>query len=684
MGRPHPSLVDLAAGRNPVGVPADPGQLVRSAIEHRMAGLLWSSVEAGRIDLPPRNRLDLARLDLQTRAHHERLWRTLDRIIDHLDAEGIAVASAKGVVAEKRWYDRLGERPCIDIDLLLDPADLGRASAVLAALQPDHELLADIDEIARTGRLQSVDVLFDDVEVDLHFDILKLGVGIRNPSLVWDRTEIVITPGGRRIRALDAEMSFAVLLIHALKDRFAYLLGLTDVRRLGDIAGLDWVFIEKFMESEGLSAVGYSSLEAIYEALGLDAPTHPAIRGWRGAASRRLWPSSIRLQGQVGRIDHHRRQKLVPFLMPGRGLDGAAALTRLTFPSSRLVDYYHWDTTGPYLWRLAVGRLRRARERREAIMELTESSSPAARTRLETGATRDPTTVERYKEFPPGVGHLKVPVSSKAAAKTAIAMYSATRSRALVAQRLALVAVAVGGPRLLPGRTMGWKAPENWPAIAERLATEIGPYDTTIVHERAQPDRSGLALLLMRGDRPLAFVKVQPTDSSGLLREQEALEAMHRSAPILFSIPAIITAGKVDGWRFLALGPFSVAHHRPPSEPPLTQITAEIAAGLASLPRPAETPGHWSPMHGDLTPWNLRQFAGGLLLLVDWEEAGWAPPGADEVLYRAAEAALTRRALPVDDYPEAVAFWQQRLTRRAATRREQRLRSALLQHLDRS
>ena len=47
-------------------------------------------------------------------------------------------------------------------------------------------------------------------------------------------------------------------------------------------------------------------------------------------------------------------------------------------------------------------------------------------------------------------------------------------------------------------------------------------------------------------------------------------------------------------------------------------------------------------MHGDFTPWNLRSSRTRALSLVDWEDAGWGPPDADEVLYRAVSAALTR------------------------------------------
>jgi hypothetical protein len=94
-------------------------------------------------------------------------------------------------------------------------------------------------------------------------------------------------------------------------------------------------------------------------------------------------------------------------------------------------------------------------------------------------------------------------------------------------------------------------------------------------------------------------------------------------------------------------------------------------------------------MHGDLTPWNLREAPGHGLLLYDWERAGWAPQGADEVLYGLAQAGLrgghhTREArLLCARWPEAAAFWAARLRlRRPVDAGEEALLAAELAILD--
>jgi hypothetical protein len=88
-------------------------------------------------------------------------------------------------------------------------------------------------------------------------------------------------------------------------------------------------------------------------------------------------------------------------------------------------------------------------------------------------------------------------------------------------------------------------------------------------------------------------------------------------------------------------------------------------------------------MHGDFTPWNLRQLRGGALVLVDWENAGWAPPGADEVFYRATWAALRHRLPGGCDAHESIQFWRDRVLAQPENVRDHRLAQALGEAFDR-
>jgi len=289
MVRPHPVLFDLAAGRPPRTVAPDAADhLLESAIDHRMTGLLWSAISGGGIDLPSEHERRVAARDAAVELHHRRLWDVMDAIHARLHALGIGVAFFKGVVAEARWYDRLAERPCRDLDLLLEPQARTRIGEVLEALQPAHPFREQLPPLVRSGVLQSIDLIVDGLAVDVHLDLLKFEVPTRQAERIWSRVTKVATPEGRSVPTIDDEVSLIHFLLHANKDRFSRLIAYADVARVlrrgeGD---LDWPFIDDFLRREGLRVPVYSALGAITDGLGLQPATaRPA--GWRDPMERR-------------------------------------------------------------------------------------------------------------------------------------------------------------------------------------------------------------------------------------------------------------------------------------------------------------------------------------------------------------------------------------------------------------
>lgn len=347
MARPHPVLIDLAAGR-PLPDCSDPMSLLISAVEHRMAGLLWSRVEAGEVELPETARRGLAAHNLQVRAHHRRLWEGLAEIDGVISSLGGQVASAKGVTAEARWYDRAGDRPSRDVDLLLRPDDLHLADEIVAAVHPDHRLLGHVASLAERGHLQSVDIrLPGGINIDLHFDLLKYEVRTRQLGSMWERTVLLDQPQGGTVRVLGPETSLIHFLLHLNKDRFSHLLGFVDIVHLVEREDLDWGFIDRFLRSEGLDTHVYLSLDNVYKTLGLAPPSHPGTAGWRAVLWKRLWNPSVQLRGDVGWLRRHLRQYWIPFTARGRTFEAMWRWTRHLFPTRELLDYYHPTTRGP-------------------------------------------------------------------------------------------------------------------------------------------------------------------------------------------------------------------------------------------------------------------------------------------------------------------------------------------------
>jgi len=248
------------------------------------------------------------------------------------------------------------------------------------------------------------------------------------------------------------------------------------------------------------------------------------------------------------------------------------------------------------------------------------------------------------KEFPPGWGHLSVPIGSRAETLAGIAMYTPGSWRGIVAQRAAWWGVRLGGPRMLPGPRRAWEPPmdhETWHELRSRLDEQVGPYDSWAAYLR-RGGRTGLLLLLLRKGTPVGFVKARAGGSAVIENEFRALTAAHRSRPGSFVVLEPLGKGACGDWSYLISAPLPPRLHHRGDAAGLPRVLADIQEALASHPKHSETPAHWAPAHGDFAPWNLRRIARRGTYLIDWEEAGWAPPGSDMVYYAACASALGR------------------------------------------
>jgi hypothetical protein len=364
MARPHPLLLPLAAGRDPAKGSVLDEAVITSALDHGMQGLLWSWAR-GRTDGGDQRRTRLAGYALVAQQRHARFWDTLARVAAVGREVGIEVATAKGVTAEARWYARAGERPCTDVDVLVAPSSLERVGTLLDALAPGHPLRGEIDALARTGVMQSVNVRVDGVPVDVHFDLFKLGIPTRQRDLVWTRCGVHPLPDGTTMRVPDAELSLIHLVLHLNKDSFPRLLGYADIARILEREHLDWDVIDRFVRTEGLDVVTYCSLAHVVRTLDLRTPSS-VPRGLRTRVWAMVWPDAVTLLGDSG-TDRSRRQDVIPFLARGRMIDTARWLRAIAFPAPSTVVLRYHDLPGPYLWRLTRGRLRTALQRRQAL-----------------------------------------------------------------------------------------------------------------------------------------------------------------------------------------------------------------------------------------------------------------------------------------------------------------------------
>jgi hypothetical protein len=274
----------------------------------------------------------------------------------------------------------------------------------------------------------------------------------------------------------------------------------------------------------------------------------------------------------------------------------------------------------------------------------------------------------RFKRFAPGVDHVHVPTSSRGAALAGIAFYTACRPETVRAQKMAWLATKILGPRVLSGRASPWAPPmqvDEWHALLARWRRSVSDFDSLAVSYRGGTG-GGIRVLLLLDGAPRAVAKIHSAASRRCDREELALTLMADSRPRSFGVPRIVASGREGEWRYLLLRPLPPRIHHVADDPPLMRIAGEIQTGLSRMPRPGNAPHHWNPMHGGLAPWTLRQTSDGGLVILDWEEVDWAPPGADEVLYRAADAALVGRHPGPIHVREAVEFWRRRAPHSAA------------------
>lgn len=364
MTRPPEPLLDLVAGRRlsaTVGV-----DTVATAVEHKVAGILKTAVDSG-VSAQPDAEALLEQADISSWARNRLLRESVSKIAMIAAGLGIDVALLKGAAIEARWYSRVGERPSWDIDLLIAPWHLDRTAELVAALQPTHSILPYLKDGLRY--LQSVDLSFSGLPVDLHLDPLKFEIAnSRSPGEFWDRSESLDLGTGASVRVLGKEATLLLAGLHINKDRFRHLLGYSDLIRIRRSEDIDEVHLGRLLAGEGLTAAFRATMSAALSDLGLSE-----LSPGGGAAQwvwNRAWPPSVRLQGTAGGIRFRHRQFILPFLDRRRWPDAAMGWLRRFFPPDWLLRRTYPEERGPYFVRLLTGRIRirlARRRRRRSI-----------------------------------------------------------------------------------------------------------------------------------------------------------------------------------------------------------------------------------------------------------------------------------------------------------------------------
>lgn len=248
----------------------------------------------------------------------------------------------------------------------------------------------------------------------------------------------------------------------------------------------------------------------------------------------------------------------------------------------------------------------------------------------------------RHIRFPPKWRLVLVPETPRAATALGTTLYTASRPVPLAAQRALWAAARVFGGRALPGTREQWHPPlpaEAFGALQEQISAAVGRRpDGYAVYERPQRERAGGLTLLACAGRDSLLVRAR-IDPAELDLEQRISEAYAARPAGTFRVPQVAGRGEAAGWHWIGYQAIATRPHAPVRSAG-DRLFADVAALVAEVvERPSDTPAGWRGAHGDLTPWNLRRSETGIWL-IDWEDAGWAPPGSDAVYFAAVGAAL--------------------------------------------
>lgn len=260
-----------------------------------------------------------------------------------------------------------------------------------------------------------------------------------------------------------------------------------------------------------------------------------------------------------------------------------------------------------------------------------------------------------------------------------LTMFTASRRRIVWAQRAAFATARLFGPNVLPARRTELVM-EEWEELLDATGGLLDRISSVATYVRRDP-RAGRTMLARREDGWCVLLKTRRS-SAGLEREQAMLESLQSGALRDISVPRPLGLGVAGGLTWSAQEFVFRRPHRPVfhlSDGQLAALDRAIADAAARLGLPGDDPA-LAPAHRDLTPWNLRQDHEGRTWLLDWEDVGLAPRGADRA-YLDLTAAAVRGSTPASMPASVARYWTGVLEARIADGHVQRINSVLLERL---
>ena len=260
---PDPRPSDHDALRPLLEAAVDWDALLRLADHHGTSSLLYKNLAAFAEVIPPAV-LKSLRQRYETNVHKSLfLTRELFRILDCLEALGIAVIPYKGLVLSEVYYGDMALRQSGDMDLFVRPRDVLRIKAAIRDLGYLPRLL--IPEVAEVDYIASGYEFTFDSPAGLNLLELQWALQPRFYALDFDMEGLferaaVVQVAGRSLRTPSANDLLLVLAVHAAKHVWGRLIWLCDIAQILRRENLDWDWIENRARADGIERILHLTL----------------------------------------------------------------------------------------------------------------------------------------------------------------------------------------------------------------------------------------------------------------------------------------------------------------------------------------------------------------------------------------------------------------------------------------
>jgi Uncharacterised nucleotidyltransferase len=277
-------LSDLDRLAQTLDSPIDWDVFLRLAQHHRVLPAIHGAL-CGRTDVPGSIQSALRSRFQSNAVKALRFSAELARVTRAFADSGIEVLAHKGPALGQFLYGDAAMRQFGDLDLLVRPADVARAKAVLRQL--GYRLQLQLSPRQERAYLQSgyeyVFALGDQRNLlELQWRILPRFYAIEFDLEAMFQRSVEVTIEGHDVRSLGCDDLMLVLCVHAAKHGWAQLGMLQDIARLVGF-GLDWSWVEAEARRLGVHRILSISLWLAQSFLACPPPSTGSVDGIQGA-----------------------------------------------------------------------------------------------------------------------------------------------------------------------------------------------------------------------------------------------------------------------------------------------------------------------------------------------------------------------------------------------------------------